>query len=95
MPEVDVSSGAKVGGLRNAVARIIDPRAFREWDSLYSLGLFLGDDDQEARRCADRCHGPDCNSALDKADAILSFIATSDLLVALQQAQIGGKHGRD
>ena len=87
MSAVDVSSGVNVGALRNAVARMIDPRAFREWDSLYSLGLFLGDDEQEARRCAERCYGPDRCSALEKADAILSFIATTDLLAALQQAQ--------
>lgn len=81
------ATGATGEGLCDAVARIIDPHAFRERDSLYRFGLKSGDDDATARQCADRAYGPSCNKATIKAAAVIELFQSSGLLAALQQAQ--------
>lgn len=52
------------------VARIIDPRAFENWQGLYD---YCKDNDEEfRRRCADYFHKADCDEARTKARAILA-----------------------
>lgn len=62
---------------REAVARIIDPQAFKMWHDLYHHCIKNGDDEAFAKRCADSSHKPDCDAALTKADAILSLPGSS------------------
>jgi hypothetical protein len=58
---------------REAVARIIEPDAFRSWQSLYDHNS-VSEGADFAKRCADYFHGEKVNEALTKADAILSLV---------------------
>jgi hypothetical protein len=58
---------------REAVAKIIDPIAFRSWQQLYDFCLSQDDGEENARRYADDTHGPSMIRALAKADRILAL----------------------
>lgn len=77
-PEADTTAG--VGeSLREQIARIIDPWAFKHWQSLYDYCQLSGDDDAAARKTAEWAHGKERDEALDKADRILALAALSPL----------------
>jgi hypothetical protein len=57
---------------REAVARIIDPIAFKSWQGLYAFCL-PQDGEEDARRYADQTHKAQCDKALAKADAIIAL----------------------
>jgi hypothetical protein len=61
--------------LREGVARIVDPIAFKSRESMAAYCRRAGDDEAAAKRYADETHGAQCDAALAKADAILAFIA--------------------
>jgi len=60
---------------REAVARIIEPHAFKMWHGQYHHCIKNGDDEDFAKRCADSSYKAECDEALTKADAILSLLA--------------------
>lgn len=62
------------GELREAVARIVEPTAFKSWQATYDYGLKIGDSEAEARETAEWAHGKFRAEALAKADAILSLL---------------------
>lgn len=64
-------------GLRETVARIVDPHSFAVWQSMYDYGLKIGDDEANAREDADRFHGPPLVQALSKADRIIETVASA------------------
>jgi hypothetical protein len=59
---------------REEVAKIIDPRPFRGWQSMYDYCLRQGDDEATARSYADQVEKPDCDKAFEKADAIAALL---------------------
>ena len=58
---------------REEIARIIDPIAFKQWQSLHDHCVAVGDDAEEARETADWAHKATCDVALEKADQILKL----------------------
>lgn len=61
---------------REAIAKIVDAPAFRQWESLRAYCLRTGDNDAEATKVADHTHGADKEAALAKADAIRALYPT-------------------
>jgi hypothetical protein len=62
-------------GDREAVARIVDPIAFKCWQATYDYGLRIGDSESEALETAEWAHGKSRDEALAKADAILALLS--------------------
>jgi hypothetical protein len=58
---------------REAIARIVDPAAFKSWAMLYQYCKDVGDNDETAERHANDTHLPEVQRALAKADAILAL----------------------
>lgn len=55
------------------IAKIVDPIAFKQWQSLHDHCVAAGDDAEEARKTADWAHKATCDVALEKADQILKL----------------------
>jgi hypothetical protein len=66
--------GAEDVALREAIARIVDPHGFRQWQSMYDYSVRVGDGEEEARKVADWAHGKQKEDALAKAGEILALI---------------------
>jgi hypothetical protein len=83
--------------LREAIARIINPLAFKSWQSLYDYGVRQRDTEAEARETADWAHKKDCDEALAKADQIIATLPPINrdaVLEALEKAaQVAENHG--
>lgn len=60
---------------REAVARIVDPIAFKCWQATYDYGRRIGDSELEALETAEWAHGKSRDEALAKADAILALLS--------------------
>ena len=60
---------------REAVARIVDPIAFKCWQAIYDYGRRIGDSELEALETAEWAHGKSRDEALAKADAILALLS--------------------
>ena len=58
---------------REEIAKIVDPTAFKQWQSLHDHCVAAGDDADEARETADWAHKATCDVALEKADQILKL----------------------
>lgn len=64
--------------LREAVARIVDPIAFKSWQSLYEYCQNTGDTEEWSRHAADGFHKKSCDHALAKADAIIALLPSKN-----------------
>ncbi len=71
---------AKSQSEREWMARIIDPAAFRNWNSLFDYCVDKGEEPIEAERCADHFYAGPRQAAYEKADQIIAGRA------ALQEA---------
>ena len=58
------------------IARIIDPDAFKNRETLANYCIGQGDSTEVAHEYAEQTHGPDCAAALAKAAAILTTLAS-------------------
>lgn len=57
---------------REWMARIIDPAAFRDWNSLFDYCIDQGDEPIKAERCADQFYAGPRQVAYEKADRIIA-----------------------
>ena len=63
--------------VREKVARIIDPHAFKSWQATYDYGLRIGDSEATAMETAEWAHGKQRSEAFAKAAAVLALLAPS------------------
>lgn len=76
------------------VARIIDPNSFKSHEGLYRHCLKFLDPEDEARKTADICHGPDLDKARSTAFAAIAAIyealkePTGDMSIAGKTAYV-------
>lgn len=66
---------------REEIARLVDPLAFKDWQSLHDRCSKNGDDPDEARETADWAHKAACDTARTKADSILARIGSPSPVV--------------
>lgn len=57
------------------VARVIDPRAFENWQSLFDYSVNADGNEDAARRCADHFHKAVVDDAMSKARDILALFS--------------------
>lgn len=69
-------------GLRERIARIVDPMAFKNLGALYEYCIACGDSEADARKVAEDTHKPECDKAMAKADCILAAVNALPQLLA-------------